>query len=98
MSAAAVRDALSNASATAMGTQHDRNSSYGDNVTVAQLADLLHEHRNATDAGGEPENVAQAIIVFYAVLVSAGRCQRGATGTCSPSLHVLRTCHASQCE
>jgi hypothetical protein len=74
MSAAAVRDALSNASAT--GTQHDMNSSYSDNVTAAQLAGLLHagEQRNATDAGGEPENVAQAILVFYAVLVSEGRC------------------------
>lgn len=91
MSAAAVRDALSNATATATGTQHDRNSSYGENATAAQVTGLLHtgEQRNATDAGGEPENVAQAILVFYAVLVREGRCQHGATGTCLPRLHVL---------
>jgi hypothetical protein len=86
MSAAAARDALSSVNATALGTQHDMNSSYGDNLTAAQLTSLLHasEQRNATDAGGEPENVAQAILVFYAVLVRKCRCQPGATRTCLP--------------
>ena len=90
MSAAAVRDALSSANATALGTQHGTNSSHGENATAAQLAGLSHAGnlRNATDAGGEPENVAQAILVFYAVLVSEGKWQPGATATYLPRSHV----------
>jgi hypothetical protein len=70
---AALRTALGNESAMAQLTQNGSGVLNNSNASAAELAAYyLHasEQRNATGPNEDPENVAQAILIFYAVLVS----------------------------
>jgi hypothetical protein len=83
---AALRDALGNATAMATLAQHGSAALNNSNASNAELAAVQLRsapQRNATGPGEDPENVAQAILIFYAVLVSKG-CMT-AWRVCEPS-------------